>query len=58
MRRYTKLTLEQLVELEERKTARMMGWSLKQYREQRDKLMELIFQDEKVQGHRRVKRRN
>lgn len=58
MRRYTKLTLEQMVELEERKTARMMGWSLKQYREQRDKLMELIFQDEKVQGHRRVKRRN
>lgn len=52
------LTLEQMVELEERKTARMMGWSLKQYREQRDKLMELIFQDEKVQGHRRVKRRN
>lgn len=58
MKRHTKLTLEQLVELEERKTARMMGWSLKQYREQRDKLMELIFQDEKVQGHRRVKRRN
>lgn len=52
------LTLEQLVELEERKTARMMGWSLKQYREQRDKLMEVVFPDEKVQSHRRVRRRN
>lgn len=58
MRTRPNLTLEQLVELEERKTARMMGWSLKQYREQRDKLMEAVFPDEKVQSHRRVRRRN
>lgn len=58
MRLKNNLSLEQLVELEERKTARMMGWSLKQYREQRDKLMEAVFPDEKVQSHRRVRRRN
>ena len=58
MRLRQNLTLEQLIEIEERKTARMMGCTLKQYRGERDKLMEAVFPDEKVQSHRRVRRRN
>lgn len=58
MRLKHNLTLDKLVELEERKTARMMGCTLKQYRDERDKLMEVVFPDEKVQSHRRVRRRN
>lgn len=58
MRRRTNLTLQKLVDIEERKTARMMGCTLKQYRDERDKLMEVIFPDEKIQSRRRVKQRN
>ena len=46
MKRLT-LSLEQLVYLEERKTARYMGVTLKQYREERDALTEALGLTEK-----------
>lgn len=49
MKRQT-LTLEQLVYLSERKTARYMGMTLKQYREERDALTDALGMTEKKRG--------
>ena len=49
MKRLT-LSLEQLVYLEERKTARYMGVTLKQYREERDLLTDIMGLTEKKRG--------
>jgi hypothetical protein len=53
------LSLEQLVYLEERKTARYMGVTLKQYREERDLLTEIMGLTEKKRGiyHQKQERR-
>ena len=58
MKRLT-LTLEQLVYLEERRTARYMGVTLKQYREERDALTDALGLTEKKRGiyHQRRERR-
>ena len=58
MKRQT-LNLEQLVYLSERKTARYMGVTLKQYREERDLLTEIMGLTEKKSGiyHQRRERR-
>jgi hypothetical protein len=53
------LNLEQLVYLSERKVARYMGVTLKQYREERDALTEALGLTEKKSGiyHQRRERR-
>lgn len=55
--RRTKLTLNQLVETSERKTARIMGLTLKQYRAERDVLMDMMGYKEKKRSiyHQRKK---
>ena len=57
MKRQT-LTLEQLVYLSERKTARYMGMTLKQYREERDALTDALGMTEKKRGiyHQKIRR--
>lgn len=57
MKRQT-LTLEQLVYLSERKTARYMGVTLKQYREERDALTDALGMTEKKRGiyHQKIRR--
>jgi hypothetical protein len=56
--RRPKLTLDQLVYLSERKTARYMGVTLKQYRKERDALTEALGLTEKKSGiyHQRRER--
>ncbi len=53
------LNLEQLVYLSERKVARYMGVTLKQYREERDALTEALGLTEKKSGiyHQKQERR-
>lgn len=57
--RIPKLTLDQLVYLSERRTARYMGITLKQYREERDELMDVLGMKERKSGlyHQRRGRR-
>lgn len=55
----TFIALEKLVEISERKTARMMGITLKQYRAERDKLIDTLgLNDEEIQSKRRARTRN
>ena len=56
--RRPKLTLDQLVYLSERRTARYMGVTLKQYREERDELMDAFGMKERKNGlyHQRRER--
>ncbi len=56
--RRPKLTLDQLVYLSERRTARYMGVTLKQYREERDELMDALGMKERKSGlyHQRRER--
>lgn len=49
MRRQT-LTLEQLAYLAERRTARYMGMTLKQYREEQNALIDALGMTEKKRG--------
>ncbi len=59
MKRLT-LSLEQLVYLGERRTARYMGVTLKQYRAERDELMDALGMKERKRGiyHQRRERGN